>query len=160
MSAGATPIPLERFAEAIAELPLGNLHAKAAELRNAIAHLESSNEQLQEYADEGDRDCADAIKENEGVVASMEARIALLKNEVESRGFRWGEDQPATANGDSGDQMDHDHVDANEPPASQPHRPAQVARTQGGSLGDEELARRLREQMSEDMEDGDDGVHL
>lgn len=160
MSAGAAPIPLERFAEAIAELPLGNLHAKAAELRNSIAHLVSSNEQLQEYADEGDRDCADAIRENEEVVARMEARIALLKNEVENRGFHWGEDQPATANGESGDQMDHNHIDAEEPSTSETHPPAQPARTQGGSLGDEELARRLREHMDEDMQDRDDGVHL
>lgn len=160
MSAGAAPIPLERFAEAIAELPLGNLHAKAAELRNSIAHLVSSNEQLQEYADEGDRDCADAIRENEEVVARMEARIALLKNEVENRGFHWGEDQPATANGESGNQMDHNHIDAEEPSTSETHPPAQPARTQGGSLGDEELARRLREHMDEDMQDRDDGVHL
>lgn len=160
MSAGAAPIPLERFAEAILELPLGNLHAKAAELRNSIAHLVSSNEQLQEYADDGDQDCADAIRENEGVIARMEARITLLRNEVENRGFRWGEEQPATANGESGDQWDHDHMDTTAPPTSEAHLPAQPARTQGGSLGDEEIARRLREQMDEEMQDGDEGVHL
>ncbi|KAL8902739.1 MAG: hypothetical protein Q9207_004414 [Kuettlingeria erythrocarpa] len=160
MSADAAPIPLERFAEAIVELPLANLHAKAAELRNSIAHLVTSNEQLQEYADDGDRDCADAIRENEDVIARMEARITLLRNEVENRGFRWGEEQPATANGEIGDQMNHDRLDATAPPTSEAHLPAQPARTQGGSLEDGELARRLREQMDEEMPDDDEGVHL
>lgn len=160
MSVSAAPIPLERFAEAIAELPLGNLHTKAAELRNSIAHLVSSNEQLQEYANDGDRDCADAIRENQEVIGRMETRITLLRNEVENRGFLWGEEDPATVNGKPRDEMDHDHVDLEGSSAPGINPPMQSARSQGGSLGDEELARRLREQLDEELEDDDDGVHL
>ncbi|KAI4138843.1 MAG: hypothetical protein L6R39_006576 [Caloplaca ligustica] len=158
MSAGAVPIPLERFAEAIAELPLGNLHAKAAELHNSITHLVSSNEQLQEYADDGDQDCTDAIKENEEVIGRMQARINLLKNEVQNRGFLWGEDEPATVNGKGVPGYGDGEISS----VLRSAVSGQSPRTQGGSLGDEELARRLQQQMDENMQDGDDddGVHL
>ncbi|KAI4174761.1 MAG: hypothetical protein LQ343_002132 [Gyalolechia ehrenbergii] len=161
MSARAAPIPLDRFAEAIADLPLGNLHAKAAELRNSIVHLVSSNAQLQEYADDGDRDCADAIIENNEVIERMEMRIGLLRTEVEIRGFRWGEDKPATVNGKAADQNNHDQVDhAENYFASATNSNFQLSTTHGGSLGDEELARRLQDQLDEEMQDDDDGVHL
>ncbi|EON67444.1 hypothetical protein W97_06698 [Coniosporium apollinis CBS 100218] len=91
MSATSNPIPPERFALALTELPLGSLHAKAAELRNSIAHLRHSNEQLTPYARDGDRECADAIRENEEVISRMEERVALLKAEVEGRGMPWVE---------------------------------------------------------------------
>ncbi|KAL8714281.1 MAG: hypothetical protein Q9225_006611 [Loekoesia sp. 1 TL-2023] len=161
MSASAAPIPLDRFAQAITELPLGNLHAKAAELRNSIAHLSSSNEQLQEYANDGDQDCADAIRENNEVIDRMEIRIKLLRDEVENRGFRWGEDEPAIENGKADDHADHSLGDREEIPSnSEASGSAPPARTQGGSLRDEELARRLRDQMDEDMHDNGDGIHL
>lgn len=91
MSATANPILPERFAAALTELPLGSLHAKAAELRNSIAHLQHSNEQLEPYARDGDRECAEAIRENEEVIARMEERVTLLKAEVEGRGMPWVE---------------------------------------------------------------------
>ena len=99
MSIEATPISPVRFAEALKDLPLSTLHLKAAELRNSIAHLDYSNEQLQPFADgtEGgsgpDQDCLDAIKENEVVIQRMLERIALLKEEVEHRGSSWLEFQ-------------------------------------------------------------------
>ncbi|EKG11314.1 hypothetical protein MPH_11579 [Macrophomina phaseolina MS6] len=108
MSAESTPISPAAFAEAIKELTLPSLHAKAAELRNSIYHLRRSNVQLQPFADEGDRDCADAIKENEEVMARMEDRIELLKLEVEvNRGMPWVEDAKTDGgkeqlNGDAG----------------------------------------------------------
>ena len=161
MSASAVPIPLDRFAEAIAELPLSNLHAKAAELRNSIAHLVSSNEQLQEYADDGDQDCTDAISENNEVIERMEIRIKLLRDEVENRGFRWGQDEAVTVNGKAEARIDHDGMNYGENPSvAEADAPAPSARTQGASLGDEELASRLRDRMDEDMEDGGDGLHL
>ncbi|KAF4534327.1 hypothetical protein DIS24_g7983 [Lasiodiplodia hormozganensis] len=96
MSADSLPITPAAFAEAIKELTLPSLHAKAAELRNSIYHLRRSNVQLQPFADEGDRDCAEAIKENEEVMARMEDRIELLKLEVEvNRGMPWVEDAKA-----------------------------------------------------------------
>ncbi|KAL8771115.1 MAG: hypothetical protein Q9209_003286 [Squamulea sp. 1 TL-2023] len=156
MSASAVPISQDRFAEAIADLPIGNLHAKAAELRNSIAHLVHSNEQLQPFADDGDQDCADAIKENEEVMARMVVRIGLLRREVENRGLPWGEDEPAVVNGKSGDQINGDAapMDGVEVSSPQEGRPARAFRT------DAELAQRLQEQMDEDMQEDDDGVHL
>lgn len=103
MSSEATPIAPARFAEALKDLPLSTLHLKAAELRNSIAHLDYSNEQLRPFADgtepsldgHPDHDCIDAIKENEIVIARMQERIALLKAEVEGRGSSWLEFQSA-----------------------------------------------------------------
>lgn len=96
MSADSLPITPAAFAEAIKELTLPSLHAKAAELRNSIYHLRRSNVQLQPFADEGDRDCAEAIRENEEVMARMEDRIELLKLEVEvNRGMLWVDDAKA-----------------------------------------------------------------
>jgi len=101
MSNEAIPISPARFALALKDLPLSTLHLKAAELRNSIAHLDYSNEQLKPFADgtEGDngpdQDCADAIKENEVVIARMLERIELLKAEVEGRGSSWLEFQSA-----------------------------------------------------------------
>ena len=89
MSSGAGPISTERFAIAIVDLPVGNLHMKAAEIRNSILHLQDSNVQLQPLADEGDRDCSGAIAENQDVIIRMEERIQLLKDEVTRRGLPW-----------------------------------------------------------------------
>lgn len=98
MSTSALPISPGAFAEALKDLPLSTLHLKAAELRNSIAHLDYSNEQLKPFAlgTEGgapDPDCADAISENEIVIARMQERIALLRAEVEGRGSSWLEFQ-------------------------------------------------------------------
>jgi len=103
MSNEATPISPARFAEALKDLPLSTLHLKAAELRNSIAHLDYSNEQLKPFADGTepsvnrvpDQDCVDAIRENEIVIARMKERIALLRAEVEGRGSSWLEFQSA-----------------------------------------------------------------
>jgi hypothetical protein len=92
MSAEAAPITPARFRLAIHDLAISNLHAKAAELRNSLAHLASSNAQLKEFADAGDRDCADAIRENEVVIQRFQDRIQMLREEVEGRGMRWVED--------------------------------------------------------------------
>ena len=92
MSTVAAPISPQRFAEAIQDLPVGNLHLKAAEIRNSILHLRSSNNQLQNFADEGDCDCLEAIQENRMVMQRMEERISLLRSEVERRGLLWGEE--------------------------------------------------------------------
>ena len=92
MSATATPNPPARFAAALRDLPLSSLHAKAAELRNSITHLLSSNEELKPFAAAGDKDCAEAITENEEVIRRMEERISLLRIEVEGRGMKWVEE--------------------------------------------------------------------
>ena len=169
MSSSATPISPARFAAALSSLPLPNLHLKAAELNNSIAHLEYSNLQLQPLAEEGDRDCKEAVEENGGTIARMKERIELLKTEVEGRGFRWGEGEGEGRAGNgtagvNGDGIKEEPGNGNE----------QVERTRSRAvvnehrheadgrrrLGDEELERRLRERMAEDMMDDDDGLHL
>jgi hypothetical protein len=91
------PITPARFAAALQDLPLSSLALKVAELRNSIAHLDYSNEQLKPYAhptapgEEQDRDCVEAIQENEVVIERMNERIALVKEEVERRGASWRE---------------------------------------------------------------------
>ncbi|KAG9232083.1 hypothetical protein BJ875DRAFT_467782 [Amylocarpus encephaloides] len=97
MSSDTLPISPTRFATALKDLPLETLHFKGAEIRNSIAHLDYSNEQLRPFANGSelstngvpDQDCVDAIRENEIVIARMERRIALLKAEVEERGSSW-----------------------------------------------------------------------
>ena len=158
MSASATPITPARFAAALPELPLANLHAKGAELRNSIAHLNISNQELQGFADEGDADCKQAIDENRGVISSMEERIELLRKEVEARGYLWGREEHGKVeeNGEGEVEMTDGHMDAAASEATtNGHGNAQV--TVG--LDDEELARRLRERLEEDDEEGD-GLHL
>ncbi|KAK3694089.1 hypothetical protein B0T22DRAFT_61133 [Podospora appendiculata] len=112
MSTDTQPISPARFAEAIADLPLSSLHLKVLELRNNIAHLDYSNEQLRPFAEgtqtalsstssdspeqqqqQPDPDCVEAIRENEQVIARMNQRIQLVRAEVEKRGVSWTEFQ-------------------------------------------------------------------
>lgn len=175
MSSSAQPISPTRFAAALTSLPLPNLHLKAAELRNSIAHLEYSNIQLQHFVEEGDRDCREAIDENEETIMRMEERIALLKKEVEGRGFAWGDE--GVGGGDEANEKTGDKLNGNTNEqlningqgeveqaisrSGESLRSVQNVRGEGGRLGDEELARRLRERMAEDMMDeDDDGLHL
>jgi hypothetical protein len=121
-SADTRPISPTRFAAALQELSLTTLRLKHLEVRNSIAHLESSNEQLRPFAEgaavalgrareEGggagagagpssstraitpDQDCIDAIRENEVVIARMLERVDIIRCEVQSRGHDWAEFQ-------------------------------------------------------------------
>jgi hypothetical protein len=183
MSSGARPISPTQFREAIQDLPISNLHAKAAELRNSIQHLKSSNAQLQEFADAGDRDCKEAIKENEDVVDRMETRILLLKVEVEGRGMLWLEDEgykegvlPAepgeevapVVNGVNGDR-DVEMRQGGTQDGARTDAPTNEARegqaqATSGRLTDEELRRMLARRMGDPDGGGEDeeeqGVHL
>jgi hypothetical protein len=51
MSSDALPITPSRFATALTDLPVSALHLKVLELRNSIAHLDYSNEQLRPFAE-------------------------------------------------------------------------------------------------------------
>jgi hypothetical protein len=160
MSSEVRPITAAAFASALTDLPVENLYAKVFELNNSIAHLEHSNTQLKEYSDsikndsslaedvrrEGDRDCEDAIKENDVVIARQRERIGLLKAEVERRGGRWHEA--------GGEERPNGHVEEGEEVV--------VGRGSGGRLTDEELRRRMEERMGAegDDDDGGDGMHL
>lgn len=118
MSADTTPISPARFAAALKDLSVPMLHLKVLEIRNSIAHLQYSNDQLKPFAEgastavsssssattaspttdanaagEPDQDCVDAIRENEQVIERMNERIALVRLEVEERGVSWAEFQ-------------------------------------------------------------------
>ncbi|KAM0564367.1 hypothetical protein ACHAPJ_000580 [Fusarium lateritium] len=103
-SADTRPIAPARFAAALKDLSVGMLHLKVLEIRNSIAHLQYSNDQLKPFAEgtetapsgeasEPDQDCIDAIRENEAVIDRMAERIALIRAEVEERGLSWTEFQ-------------------------------------------------------------------
>ena len=173
MSASATPILPERFAEAIVGLPLAELHFKAAEIRNSISHLESSNGQLQPFAEEGDSICTDAIRENNQTIKRMEERILLLRRETERRGYQWGEDidlrvsdVQARTNGNKESETEIENTEHNlyfaSSDASTDHHPRSANGPRGDPGGDEQLASTARDRMDNDEDENNDqdGVHL
>lgn len=93
------------------------------------------------------------------MIQRMEQRIKLLRGEVENRGFEWGEDgsekDDVKMNGNGNR---NGHVDIQSVAEGAEHRTGPA----GGSLGDEELARKLIEQMNEDEDEseGGGGMHL
>jgi hypothetical protein len=96
MSAQARPISPTRFAAALKDLALSNLYNKVSELRNQLAHLDYSNQEMQAFAEgtapgltEPDKDCILAIEENEVVIKRIVERLALLRVEIEGRGNAW-----------------------------------------------------------------------
>ncbi|KAI0876860.1 hypothetical protein GGS24DRAFT_196894 [Hypoxylon argillaceum] len=134
MSSETQPISPARFVDALKDLPASSLALKVLELRNSIAHLDYSNEELKPFAEgtkptldqqgnateagEPDQDCKDAIAENEAVIARMQERIALIRAEVEGRGLSWREFQgtadeeaaAAAAPENAGDGATHDEA--------------------------------------------------
>lgn len=181
MSHEAHPISPARFASALEDLPLANLYSKVSEIRNSIAHLQRSNQELQAYSDSqpgGDADCLDAVRENEVVMERMRERVELVKREVERRGGRWHE---ANAEVDGVDGQENDgtvaasgHVNGvmeGEPGADEDVVQARGITQTGhpesredgdtrqaeGRLDDEELQRRILERLGED---DDAGMHL
>jgi hypothetical protein len=137
MSSQARPISPTSFAVAIADLPVSSLYAKASELANSIAHLRVSNAQLDEFAQAGDRDCAEALAENVETLDRMLVRVELLRYEVEVvRGMRWEGD---TVGG-----------------AKKEEEKKKVG------LSDQEVARRMEDRLREDdeAEAEESGVYL
>lgn len=166
MSATVTPIPPSQFALAIKDLPLPNLHFKAAEIRNQIAHLASSNEQLAEFAD--DEDCKQAIAENEVVMGRMRERLDLLKAEVEGRGNLWievgedaeEEDGDPKMNGAGGEVNGEGATSNGDLATNGVPGQAQSQPGQSGRLTDEELRAMLRARMGDPAGDDEEGVYL
>lgn len=144
------------FALAIKDLPVDTLYAKAAELQNNISHLNSSNEQLQPFADQGDHVCKEAISENDVVIKRMEERVGLCKVEVENRGLLW------TGHADKQEQGDVKtngvvNGEVNGDMSHEEDSGTGTTRALSGRLTDEDLRRQLEAQMGDDDEDG---VHL
>ena len=215
MSADALPISPTAFTSALQDLPISALHLKVLELRNSIAHLDYSNEQLRPFAEgtatalssstttitqsppqqprgEPDADCLDAIRENEQVIERMQGRIRLVRAEVERRGLSWVEfsredDDNNDGNNNKGETTAREEESEINGVASDGARhsawsdgtfqtgvirPGGVVQLdnragqapQGGSLTDDELRRRVEEQLrglgGEEEEDGEEGMHL
>ncbi|QDS74132.1 hypothetical protein FKW77_000163 [Venturia effusa] len=163
MSATATPIPPSQFALAIRDLPLPNLHFKAAEIRNQIAHLTSSNEQLAEFTD--DSDCKEAISENEVVMGRMRERLDLLKAEVEGRGNLWIDDseqkeETQAVSGDANGTAGEEVISNGDIAANRANEQAQAQPAQSGRLTDEELRAMLRARMGDPTDEDEEGVYL
>ena len=179
MSHEARPISPARFASALEDLPLANLYSKAFEIRNSIAHLQRSNEELQAYSDDqpgGDAECLEAIRENEVVVERMRERVGLVKREVVKRGATWHEagaevDGVSGENGDGEEALANGHIhpdmDGEEGQSGEVvhdgerrqvgHADEDGLRHAGRGLDDEELRRRVLERADQN---DDDGVHL
>lgn len=172
MSSTANPISPARFASALGSLPLSSLHEKAAEIRTSVAHLHYSNVQLKPLADQGDVDCADAIAENEVVVERMNMRLEMLKREVEGRGMMWVDEDWTGPSGMklNGDPAVNHRGTTNGRAATNGNdqHPAGLANEQdrgqdeesrSALLTDQELSRRIDQQIDED-EDDEGGLHL
>ena len=174
MTSATAPIDPARFALALESLPLDTLHAKAAELRNSISHLKSSNEQMLPFAEEGDDVCREAMFENLSVIGRINERISLLRAEVEKRGMRWAEgevedaemrdkevgggmvneDGETVVNGMNGEGVNGVGVNG---VTGVTGVNGVGRREQSGRLTDEDLRRRLEAQMEGEDEEG---VHL
>lgn len=95
MSSQSVPISSAIFADAIKELSLSIVYAKASEIQNSIAHLRRSNEELRlfiaedQVSEDDKREIEGYIVENEGVIASMMERVNIIKAEVNARDEVW-----------------------------------------------------------------------
>lgn len=161
MSAETRPISPNSFAQAIEDLPVENLYSKAFEINNSITHLEKSNQALQEYSDSikndtslspdvrsgGDKDCLEAIADNQVVITRQRERVKLLKAEVERRGQRWHEADPEPSNGTASQSHRRDNGNEIAAPSQTPVR-----------LSDDELRRQLEARLAEQSDD--EGMHL
>ncbi|KAL4946222.1 hypothetical protein BDV06DRAFT_218551 [Aspergillus oleicola] len=161
MSSETLPITRAAFAEAIKELTLPVLYAKTAELRNSIAHLERSNQELRQFitesceSEDDKQELAGYVMENEEVKKSMDERIRLCKAEVEGRGSTWIEldDGPSPERGGEGTQGQEQGQE--QPAGSESTATAAVNGT--GSSTDAPSANRSRDREGDG---GDDGVYL
>jgi hypothetical protein len=158
-----TPISPARFQSALSDLPVSSLHAKAAELRNSIFHLRNSNIQLQPFADQGDRDCAEAIAENEDVLGTFRERVEMLRWEVvDNRHMPWVEwDEEKEVLGKEEVKVNGEitHVSEDATVANGASENGMAPAETSGSLSDEELRRRMAEQVGDEDED-EGGLHL
>ncbi|KAI0206217.1 hypothetical protein F4808DRAFT_111187 [Astrocystis sublimbata] len=197
MSSEAQPISSARFVEALKELPSSSLALKVLELRNSIAHLDYSNAELRPFAEgttptldqqatpgaapQPDQDCKDAIAENEAVIARMQARIELIRAEVEGRGLSWREfqgtaDEVATAAPSTEDATEHEAartstststatnaVNGHPQGADSQHEAWRDGTFQTGTIrGSDELLGELINRIppEDDEQDTDGGMHL
>ncbi|KAE8379434.1 hypothetical protein BDV26DRAFT_291303 [Aspergillus bertholletiae] len=152
MSAESLPITPSAFAEAIKELPLSSVYAKASELSNSITHLRRSNQELRAFVNEScdteaeKEELEKYIAENEEVMRSMHERNLLLKSEIEDRGQPWIE-VGDTASGVKVDEDQH-------PPAPEPATNGAVTESLSGVQQGLSTMRSAPDPQNEDEQDG------
>ncbi|KAK2683203.1 hypothetical protein RAB80_001149 [Fusarium oxysporum f. sp. vasinfectum] len=176
-SADTTPIAPARFAAALKDLSVGMLHLKVLEIRNSIAHLQYSNDQLKPFAE--------GTETTPSVIDRMAERIALIRAEVEERGLSWTEfqnrDETTSKNDEDAAAVNGDTQDSTAASDNENRHNAwndgtfqtgtirngevqvdrQAGRPEGGSLSDEQLRRALEERMRDlGTDDDEGGMHL
>lgn len=166
MSSTTRPITSAAFSAALKALPLSSLYGKAAELRNSVMYLRSSNEQLLPLASEGDDDCVAAIAENKEVLRQMLERIQLLRQEVEGRGMPWAESEVETLAESQHKNLDGGFVYGNEPIGNRGSRNEE----RGDSVSDDSVFRRSQlaeeepahtvPELTGEAEANNEGLHL
>ncbi|BCR86980.1 uncharacterized protein ACHE_30967A [Aspergillus chevalieri] len=140
------------FADAIKELPLSALFAKASELQNSIAHLHRSNDEMKIFitesceSEEDKREIEGYVSENEGVLVRFTERIALLKAEVERRGQQWIE--VANTNGTD---TNKDNTDA---------QPSETQPVVNGTVGNEARRDGADQETGNRDAEGQNGIYL
>ncbi|KAK1837221.1 hypothetical protein QBC39DRAFT_271394 [Podospora conica] len=181
------PIPPSKFASALLDLPLSTLHLKVLELRNSIAHLDYSNEQLQPFANPTpdpsatdapvpapDPVCVEAIAENTVVIARMQERLGLVRVEVEKRGVEWATfaslDKVEGVDGDGEGEDKKEETELSSAWTDGTFQTGVISGGElrmdngGGTMDDAELRGRmealLREAEAEDGQGDGAGVHL
>lgn len=87
MSADALPISPAAFAEALKDLPMSTLHLKAAELRNSIAHLDYSNEQLKPFAEGKAPECVDGKVDEDWCVIFISYTFTHIAERIKKQPF-------------------------------------------------------------------------
>lgn len=164
MSVETLPITPVAFAEAIKELSLPVLYAKVAELRNSVAHLQRSNQELRLFITESCESDAEKqelegyIAENEGVKGSMNERIRLCKAEVEGRGNAWIELDPEANEATTTRREENQEREQDRPAA--PGSTAGAAVNGASSTTNEPTEESGTEESRSRDGDGDEGVYL
>ena len=92
MSAESAPISAEEFRQAVGQLPGNALEAELARQENIKSHLTRSNAELKAFigkeGGEMDRECRQAIEENEVVIGRIKERQDMVETEMSHRPSR------------------------------------------------------------------------
>lgn len=159
MSAQSISFTASMFADAIKDLPLPNIFAKASEIENSIAHLHRSNDEMRAFVadscdtEEDKREIEGYVSDNEGLVTSMLERIALLKAEVEGRGQRWIEAANGTDTNAAGAQGQQTAPSSSSTTTAQPV-------VNGTAEGEAHLDETAQEPRDSDADREQEGIYL
>lgn len=93
MSANSTPISIENFRSALADLTDENIQSVLGQLNNSVLKLEETNEYLRkEITSNADPESnslyEDTIRENLEVITNQKARVTAIEEELVKRGSK------------------------------------------------------------------------